>query len=142
MRKIVLDTDFLSLPCDTATLEEGEQIAQELLDSMPDYAVGIAANQIGIQKRVCVVDVDETIILINPVITHSEGEITFREGCLSFPQKYILTKRFASITVEADNHEEPLHFSTKNTLECVCVQHEIDHLNGITMFEREYNKQY
>ena len=140
MRKIVLDTDFLSLACEKVSVEEGEEIAQELLDSIPDYAAGIAANQIGIQKRVCVIAVNETIILINPVVTRSEGEISYMEGCLSYPQKYIRTKRFASITVEADNHDAPLHFSIKNTLECVCVQHEIDHLNGITMFQREYKK--
>lgn len=140
MRKIVLDTGFLSLPCEEVSVETGQEIAQELLDSMPDYAVGIAANQIGIQKRVCVINVDKTIILINPVITHSEGEATYWEGCISYPGKSVLTKRFASITVEADNHDIPLHFSTNNILECVCVQHEIDHLNGITMFERQYKE--
>tara|TARA_R110002020_G_C16255479_1_gene770111 strand:- start:725 stop:1147 length:423 start_codon:yes stop_codon:yes gene_type:complete len=140
MRKIVLDTDFLSLPCEEVSVEEGQEIAKELIDSMPRYAVGIAANQVGIQKRVCVVNVDKTIILINPIITHSQGELIYMEGCISYPKMYVRTKRFASITVEADNHTAPLHFSTNNILECVCVQHEIDHLNGITMFQREYKK--
>ena len=63
----------------------------------------------------------------------------------SFPNDKIRTQRYVSIVVEADNHEGQLSFSAsseniKDAFECVCVQHEIDHLNGITMFDREFKQ--
>lgn len=140
MKPILLNNDLLSLPCEYVSLEEGREIAMLLIESMPSYGVGIAANQIGIQKRVCVVEVEERYCLINPQIVKAEGKILYTEGCLSFPGKSVLTERFTSITVTADNYEEPLNFSEENLLECVCVQHEIDHLDGITMFDRQYEK--
>lgn len=140
MKQVILNNDLLSLPCEPVGLEEGNAIAQILLDSLPDYGVGIAANQLGIQKNVCLVNVEKPIILINPKIVKAEGSTHFLEGCLSFPGKSVLTERFTSVTVIADNHEEPLNFNEENLLECVCAQHEIDHLNGITMFDRQYEE--
>tara|TARA_R110000824_G_scaffold142824_2_gene310113 strand:+ start:2203 stop:2646 length:444 start_codon:yes stop_codon:yes gene_type:complete len=141
MRKLIFDTDFLSKSCKDATLEEGKEIAIALREELKRHqAIGIAANQIGIQKRVCLINVGREIILINPKIIKSSGEIGYVEACLSFPAKNIMTRRFATIVVKADNHEEELNFSTNNLLECVCVQHEIDHLNGITMFDRQHKK--
>ena len=140
MKQVILNNDLLSLPCEPVGLEEGIKIAQLLLDSLPDYGVGIAANQIGIQKNVCVISVEKPIVLINPKIVKAQGRTHFLEGCLSFPSESILTERFTSVTVIADNHEEPLNFNEENLLECVCAQHEIDHLNGITMFDRQYEE--
>ena len=140
MKQVILNNDLLSLPCEPVGLEEGIKIAQLLLDSLPDYGVGIAANQIGIQKNVCVISVEKPIVLINPKIVKAHGSTHFLEGCLSFPGESILTERFTSVTVIADNHEEPLNFNEENLLECVCAQHEIDHLNGITMFDRQYEE--
>ena len=140
MKQVILNNDLLSLPCEPVGLEEGNAIARILLDSLPDYGVGIAANQLGIQKNVCLVSVEKPIILINPKIIKAEGSTHFLEGCLSFPGKSVLTERFTSVTVIADNHEEPLNFNEENLLECVCAQHEIDHLNGITMFDRQYEE--
>ena len=69
----------------------------------------------------------------------------FPEGCLSFPNDKIRTKRNVSIKVKADNHKETLSFSAESkeindAFECACVQHEIDHLDGITMFDREFKQ--
>ena len=61
----------------------------------------------------------------------------FNEGCLSYPGDNVVTERYANIAVTADNHSEMLYFSEDNLLESVCVQHEIDHLNGITMHDRK-----
>ena len=138
MKPVLLNNDLLSLPCEEVGIEEGNEIADVLLNSLPEHGVGIAANQIGIQKNVCLVNVDKPIVLINPKVVKAEGTIHFAEGCLSFPDATVLTERFTSVTVIADNHEEPLNFTEENLLECVCVQHEIDHLNGVTMFDREY----
>ena len=65
---------------------------------------------------------------------------------MSFPDDKIRTKRNVSITVKADNHKEQLSFSAESknvndAFECVCVQHEIDHLDGITMFDREFKQE-
>tara|TARA_R110002073_G_scaffold227007_1_gene387737 strand:- start:514 stop:861 length:348 start_codon:yes stop_codon:yes gene_type:complete len=106
-----------------------------LLES--EEGIGLAANQIGINKRVCIVHVEQPIVLINPLIIAKKGNTLFKEGCLSFPGDEVTTQRYSYIEVVAINHENVLTFSReKNLLECICVQHEIDHLNGITMHQR------
>ena len=128
------------------TIEEGEKIGAQLLKELTESenGIGLAANQIGINKRVCVVNVKEPLVLINPRITEkSEETFIFPEGCLSFPNKHIRTKRNISVTVEADNHKGKLVFTAESSdvndaFETACVQHEIDHLDGITMFDRQH----
>lgn len=128
------------------TVEEGEKIGAQLLKELTESenGIGLAANQIGINKRVCVVNVKEPLVLINPRITEkSEETFIFPEGCLSFPNKHIRTKRNISVTVEADNHKGKLVFTAESSdvndaFETACVQHEIDHLDGITMFDRQH----
>ena len=127
------------MPCVDATPEEGLQIGSRLVRTLLDSrdGIGLAANQIGIRKKVCLIHVNVPLLLVNPVIVAASGEIDFVEACLSFPAESVKTKRFTDITVIADNHLEVLRFSReKNLLECICVQHEIDHLNGITMHAR------
>ena len=69
--------------CDKAVIPEGEAIAVKLLKELSNSktGIGIAAPQIGITKRVCVINVKEPIVLINPEIIESEGEFIFKEGC-------------------------------------------------------------
>ena len=134
--------------CDKAVIPEGEAIAVKLLKELSNSktGIGIAAPQIGITKRVCVINVKEPIVLINPEIIESEGEFIFKEGCLSYPKKTVSVKRYTMIAVEADNLDEPLILDIrkggdmKDVLEIACVQHEIDHLDGITMFDKKYIK--
>ena len=144
---IIKDKNKLTTPCEIVTLKEGEEIAIRLLHELrtsEQSGIGLAANQIGINKRVCVINVKEPLVLINPeIIERSKEEFIFPEGCLSFPNKKVRTKRNVSIKVKADNHRETLSFSAdskevNDAFECVCVQHEIDHLDGITMFDREF----
>ena len=126
-------------------VEEGELISERLFRVLENNknGIGLAAPQIGVLKRACVINVKEPIVLINPrIVEKSEETFPFAESCLSYPGKRVKTKRYVDITVEADNHEGQLFFSAdskdiKDAFECVCVQHEIDHLNGITMFDRE-----
>tara|TARA_R110000744_G_scaffold43041_10_gene96703 strand:+ start:11543 stop:11977 length:435 start_codon:yes stop_codon:yes gene_type:complete len=137
--KIITDRAFLSSQCEKVTLEEGAEIAKRLIKVLIERSdgIGLAANQIGIQKQVCVVNVVNPVILVNPAIIKAQGTVDFLEGCLSFPEEGVITERYDSIDVIADNHKDVLHFSKdKNLLECVCIQHEIDHLNGITMHDR------
>ena len=144
---IVKDKSKLTTKCSPVTIKEGEDIAANLLHELrnsEESGIGLAANQIGINKRVCVINVKEPLVLINPeIIERSEKEFIFPEGCLSFPNKKVRTKRNISIKVKADNHKSVLSFSADSSemndaFECVCVQHEIDHLDGITMFDREF----
>ena len=143
---IIKDKNKLTTPCEVVSLKEGEDIAANLLQELrqSESGIGLAANQIGINKRVCVINVKEPLVLINPkIVEKSKEQFVFPEGCLSFPNDKVKTIRYESIVVEADNHEGQLSFNANSkdindAFECVCVQHEIDHLDGITMFEREF----
>ena len=138
--RFVSDKKKLSKPCKPCTvIREGLVLGERLLQIMSEEkgAVGLAANQVGVNAAVCAVNVVRPIILINPRIVGKFGKTLFQEACLSFPGDYVLTERWTDIVVSASNHKSNLVFSfEKDALECVCVQHEIDHLNGITMFDR------
>jgi len=148
---IVQDKEFLEVPCEETTIENGEEIANKLFRVLTDRndGYGLAANQIGIQKQVCVINVKEPIYLINPKIVEASGSLIYYESCLSFPGELVRTKRYASITVEADNYEGQLYFDVStypdkdrgmnniDVTEIVVIQHEISHLQGRTMFDYE-----
>ena len=143
---IITDKNKLKQKCIEVTdFKEAEKIAAELLSELSNSkkGIGLAANQIGYDKRICVVNVKEPLVLINPkIIDKSKETFVFPEGCLSFPNKKIRTRRFVSISVECDNIDSTLFFTAdsdklEDALECACVQHEIDHLDGITMFDRQ-----
>ena len=146
---IIKEIEKLQNKCSKVSVEEGEQIGIKLLHEIRQSknGIGLAANQIGINKRVCVINVKEPLVLINPkIVEKSKEQFVFPEGCLSFPDSKIKTTRHQDIVVEADNHKGQLSFSANSkdindAFECVCVQHEIDHLDGITMFEREFKSE-
>ena len=146
---IIKDKTKLQEKCSPVSVKEGEEIGVRLLHELrqSENGIGLAANQIGINKRVCVVNVKEPLVLINPkIVEKSKEQFVFAEGCLSFPDSKLKTIRHQDIVVEADNHEGKLSFSANSkdindAFECVCVQHEIDHLDGITMFEREFKSE-
>jgi len=147
---IITEIKQLQLMCEEVkTIKEGEKIGAQLLKELTESenGIGLAANQIGINKRVCVVNVKEPIVLVNPrIVEKSEDQFVFAEGCLSFPGKHVKTGRYTSVTVEADNYDGKLFFTAESedvndAFECACVQHEIDHLDGITMFERSVTPQ-
>ena len=145
---IIKDKNKLKEKCSPVSIKEGEEIGVRLLHELrqSENGIGLAANQIGINKRVCVINVKEPLVLINPkIVEKSKEQFIFPEGCLSFPDDKIKTTRHQDIVVEADNHKGQLSFSANSkdindAFECVCVQHEIDHLDGITMFDREFKQ--
>ena len=118
------------------SVEEGNSIATELFQILNKRGdgIGLAANQVGIDAQVAVVNVTEPLVLINPQIVHKENEISYFEGCLSYPKKGVNTKRYEIVEVKSDNVESTMRF---DGLESICVQHEIDHLNGKTIFDRK-----
>ena len=149
MLKIVTDIKKLTQPCKKVSLEEGLEIGELLLKNLDlsDDGIGLAANQVGIDAAVCVIKVKEEIVLVNPEILGTDGEHIGYEGCLSFPGKNILTKRGKWVTVKTDNIGTVVFGPSRQPwddpdqiLESVCVQHEISHLEGKTMFDFEYKR--
>lgn len=114
------------------------KLAQDMLDTMYENdGVGLAAPQVGISKRLMVIDVageDEKrkpIVFINPVIVHKEGELVGLEGCLSFPGVYFEVKRANKIVVRFQNVQgRDQKMEAEGNLLCRAIQHEIDHLDG------------
>lgn len=107
----------------------------DMLETMYESnGVGLAATQVDFHYRLfvadCSADQDEPLVFINPEITAKEGEFTNEEGCLSFPGVYAKVERAGKITVQAlDRNGQPFSLTTEGLL-AICIQHEIDHLNG------------
>lgn len=152
--RLVTDTSKLkkSIEPKPMTQQEIDEVSTILLEELTRHGgVGLAANQIGLDVRACVINVKEPLVLINPkVVEVSEEVVAYVEQCLSLPKTMKEPKktvRHKSITVECDNlgtvlfssdQKEPYKnsqefFSDEGLLECVVAQHEIDHLNGILM---------
>jgi peptide deformylase len=162
MIKLVTDTSVLKkiIPTTTFTKEEQDLATAALLTAVTEHqGLGMSANQIGLNKRICVINVrEQPLVLVNPtIVEESEEKIMYFEGCLSLPKtmkKPIKTVRSYGVKVKADNFPDILDFSTKerkhedinalfgdvDLLESVCVQHEIDHLNGLTIRDRQYTE--
>ena len=153
------------------SIEVGNKIATKLLEILAERkdGIGLAANQVGLDAAVAVVNVREPIILINPKVVETWEEIPYYEGCLSYKGKGVHTKRYKNVIITTEQEtkigeisypeEKKLYFSgTPNpsdgkgsweeisdkkhdeelrTLEAVCVQHEIDHVNGMTILDRQ-----
>jgi peptide deformylase len=98
--------------------------------------VGLAANQVGVDRRVAVVDADGTrIALVNPKIVEAEGRATQEEGCLSIPDIFADVTRPASVTLEAlDAEGQPYRIEASGLL-ARAIQHEIDHLDGVLFLD-------
>ena len=132
------------------TQQEIDEISTTLLQELTKHGgIGLSANQLGLNVRACVINVKEPLVLINPKVTEvSKDTVAYVEQCLSIPKsmrKPVKTVRFKSFTVECDNlgtvifspdkkegwEDSNDFFSDEGLLECVCAQHEIDHLNGV-----------
>lgn len=118
-------------------VEKIDQKILTLLDDMADTmynadGIGLAAPQIGILKRVIVLDVGDGLIeLINPVIVEQQGEQIYMEGCLSVPGYYGEVKRPAKVVVEGLNRKAEKVSIDAEGLLAVALCHEIDHLDGV-----------
>ncbi len=118
-------------------VEKFDQKLSDLIDDMLETmyngnGVGLAAVQVGILKRVVVIDIGEgPIELVNPVITMQEGEQISQEGCLSLPNKWANTKRPKKVQVKAQDRNGKWQVFTGEDLKAKAFCHEIDHLDGI-----------
>ena len=121
--------------------EKTKELINDMIETMHKYdGVGLAAVQVGILKRIIVIDIyDEKtpiVKLINPVILKQKGEREVEEGCLSFPNKFAKVKRPVEVEVEGlnENGEKVKIKAVELLAQALC--HEIDHLNGITFVDR------
>ncbi len=175
---IVTDREQLALPCSPVlSRTEGGEIARKLVAELarhnrrarrplsadklklleagqiarPQAGVGLAANQIGIRKNVCVLLFNGTpLVLMNPVISwHADWKVPFNEGCLSFPGRYVDTYRWPKVVIETlnlgpltfgcDYHESHdlnmVMVPGREIFKAIIAQHEIAHLRGLTMYD-------
>ncbi len=130
-------------------VEKVTPIIQKLLDEMAEtmYAapgIGLAAPQVGISKRVIVLDVSwkgdkgprVLYQLVNPVIVERSGSIEWEEGCLSIPEFSQVMKRSQKVKVEALNRDGKKKIIEGEDILAVCLQHEIDHLDGKLIIDK------
>ena len=141
LRKIVLQGDeCLTKVCRPVT--DFNSRLHTLLDDMTDTlldsgGVGLAAPQVGILRRVCVVlnEDDEVIVLVNPEIIFTDGEQTGLEGCLSVPGKYGVVTRPEVVRVRAQDRNGDFFEVEDSDLTARCFCHEIEHLDGHLFIE-------
>lgn len=110
-------------------------MVDDMLETMyAEKGVGLASIQVDIHQRIVVIDVseegNEPLVLINPEITHKEGSKLNEEGCLSVPGNYAKVERAEKITFKALDRDGNVYEREAEGLLAICVQHELDHLDG------------
>lgn len=138
---VIYPDERLRKPCTEITVfdDELKKLAADMFDTMyDDEGIGLAGPQVGVSKRIVVVDVplDEEgtktfkEALINPVITRQEEEVASKEGCLSVPDYTAEVPRFNQITVTYQDLDGNQKTIDAVGLHAICIQHELDHLEG------------
>ncbi len=140
LRKILTDQEpALHKPCREVTAFDGKlhKLLEDMKETLVDSGgVGLAAPQVGILRRVVVVDVgDEILELVNPSLMETDGEQEGPEGCLSVPGKYGLVKRPYYAKVTAQDRYGDWFEAEGEELIARCFCHELDHLDGIVYTE-------
>ena len=154
IKKIITDISILRKSCQLVTKEDNiDEIINSLKETLKSIGgLGLSTNQIGYNKQISYCKIPKLnsktkqleyneIILINPKIIEKERKIIFKnEGCLSIPYIRVDTDRYVFITVK--NHDKNLkeQIFMAQDLESFVIQHELDHLNGITILERKHRK--
>lgn len=143
IRNVRLDTDEI-LRKKSKKVEEVDDKIRELVDDMIETmhqkdGVGLAAPQVGILKRVVVIDLYDDkgpYVLINPEIVKEKGEQEVEEGCLSFPDKFGKVKRPAEVVVKALDRDGKEYKLKGKGLLAQAISHELDHLEGILFIDK------
>ncbi|AAQ96527.1 hypothetical protein [Vibrio phage VP16T] len=135
----ILKDDAPELHAIAAEVPHGEDVKDLVLDMTAAMTaaggIGLAGNQVGVLKRIIVLRCPTFKgCVINPIITrHTDGHVYSPEGCLSYPGKTVAKKRRNKVVVEGyDMDWQPITIAAKG-LTAFCLQHEIDHLNGVTI---------
>ncbi|WP_272955627.1 peptide deformylase [Affinirhizobium pseudoryzae] len=119
------------------------KLADDMLETMYDApGIGLAGIQIGVARRILVVDVSregeekQPLVVINPqILTSSDERSVYEEGCLSIPDYYAEVERPAAVTMEYVGRDGKQHRMEADGLLATCLQHEIDHLNGVLFID-------
>ena len=140
-RNIVkIGDDILRKVCRTQLTfdEKLHQILDDMAETMYEAdGVGLAAPQVGILRRYCIVDIGDGLVeLINPVITEQSGTQTGDEGCLSIPNQSALVTRPMKVTVKAQDRNGNNITVTAEGLKARAFCHEIDHLDGVLYIDK------
>lgn len=122
---------------------ELQKLADDMLETMYEApGIGLAAIQIGVPRRLLVIDVSKEgedkcpLVFINPeIVTSSDERSVYEEGCLSIPDYYAEVERPASVTVKSLDRDGKEQLTEADGLLATCLQHEIDHLNGILFID-------
>lgn len=144
--KIVTFPDpVLTTPTEDVSVEEIPLLSSlilEMIDRMYEArGIGLAANQVGVGKRLCILDTSwpdgkkNPRIYINPKIINFSNEIISEEGCLSIPGVVVKKKRYRTVTVEYYDMFGVKHMDSLSDLDAFAIQHECDHLDGKTLFD-------
>ena len=119
------------------------KLAEDMLETMYDApGIGLAAIQVGVPRRLLVIDVaregeeKQPLVFINPeIVTSSDERSVYEEGCLSIPDYYAEVERPATVTVRSIDREGKEQLTEAEGLLATCLQHEIDHLNGVLFID-------
>ena len=134
VKEVVHDPILLAMKSETATVED-LQIAQDLLDTLAankEACVGMAANMIGVRKRIIVFDNEGTYMtMFNPEILKTSDPYDTEEGCLSLLGGPRSCKRYKTIKVQWQNEKFQTRIKTFTGWPAQIIQHEVDHCNGI-----------
>jgi len=117
-----------------------QSFCDDMLETMyKSNGIGLAATQVNVQQRIFTLDISTTLkqpkCIINPKILDRIGTIVWEEGCLSFPGVYAKVTRSAALTLEYYNIQGTPQILQADGLLAICIQHELDHLDGITFFD-------
>ena len=117
--------------------DEVRRLVEDMFETMDaSKGVGLAANQVGVARRVAVVDADgDRFVMIDPVILEAEGRTTAEEGCLSIPDIFGEVARPERVVLEATDLEGNRYRRDATGLKARAIQHEIDHLDGILFLD-------
>jgi peptide deformylase len=143
---IITDIEILKDICTlVGSVEEEKEIVEQLekeleISSKSGFpGIGLAAPQIGIKKRVAIIRVDKTnvINLVNSSIIRGDDTVTSEEGCLSLPGKISKVKRFLNLQIQNNSFLNGLTKFSAYGLSSICLQHEMDHWEGVLMLDKE-----
>jgi peptide deformylase len=133
----------ISKPVDKVD-DEIRQLMDDMLETMHAApGIGLAAPQVGVLKRVLVIDIDREgektgpLKMANPeIVDVSDEDASYEEGCLSVPEHYAEVERPARVTVRYLDHDNEIRTIKAEGLLATCIQHEMDHLDGILFIDR------
>ena len=142
--KIIIDPKHLNKVCKPVDYKQSKQIANKMImfmlsnKNINDNSIGLACNQLGLDGRIIIVKIkNRWVYFINPDITYkSQEKIITEESCLSVPNKIIKVERSKEITISFifDGNSKPSNYKG---MDAIVIQHEIDHLNGIIITDKE-----